>query len=1196
MKTKHLFPLLSVLLLAGGFAFADGSPSPNPDAAPGDGGIAPVPADGQSGSAGSHGRPKPNTSLEEELPKNDEPSCGDPVGIVSGVVRDREIDFIVRCPGIDLVFQRTFDGEFVASRDLPEGWCHNYEWRLVSSDKDPDWMVLRALSNPGGVSAFHHFQRLSGGGWGVSDNAPFVLSENGDGTWTVKAPGPVLYRFGEDGWLDSITARTGETVAVDRGANREHVLRVSHSCGRSLVFQYGADGVVSSIRADDGTALEFERFPGAFDASGRMVSWTNEFRRVSGGRVARMRYVGRLVPFEAGAGTVVPADSAIDPVPVIPDAGTVQYCLEPIVRKIDEDGAVTTYVYRRYMDSPRGRVVFASTDDGFYATKLVHETGRTEVTSPLGNGASIESAYVYDPDTRRILLRTNGTECYETVWTPQGDVVRESASDSATGSSLVRETSFGAWHNETNAVSALDSATTPADAWRTEWESGWLLPTWKISPEGRVSGTLRDDAAHTLTTFGAGPSGDRLRTVVQCDENWKPVAATNANGAVTLYDYNAAGELVRLRRSGRPAEEYAYDALGHLRETRLPGPGGSVRVTAVTNNPFGKPLRIDHPDGTSESFAYDNSWRLETGHVDELGRTDRYENYLGMRLHAGRTAAGSTNEIPLYSLVVDKQLNTVAIVDPMGRPAERYVLDDQARVSCVTNLEGRAETFRYRLGNLVDRIDRFDGTSVSYDYDSQARVSSVAYPDETLAFSYDRDGLLTSASNSVGTVSAVYDETGWATNVVGADGTEIVYGYHDGGQVASVSSVAGTTTYALDEADRLATLVAPGASFDFDYCDWNGLAETVTAGSGLAAEYAYDLRDRVTNIVYRNAAGVPVSRFGYERDALGRIAVRTVESAGQPVRRIEYGYDDLDRLVSEIETAGTSVVSRAYTYDLSGNRLTASENGVTTVYAYDGANRLQTFGTASYAHDAAGCATGISGVSGRADRTLAWNSQYQLVSVSAGGGVLESYTYDAFGRRATTTTAAGTVRHVYDGSQCIADLDEQGNVLRSYVWGPGIDNLLAIRAGGATYYALTDHQNTVHGFADASGVIVARYVYDAWGNVLSETVTAPALAGNRYRFQGREYNTATGLYNFRARWFDPMTGRWLSKDPLGLKGGLNLYEFCKNDPANFVDPSGLKTEKPEENKPPIPSFWPPKGEDPNKGWPHNPIPSGPFYF
>ena len=673
MKAKHLSPLLAVLLLAGGVAFADdaSSPASNSDVARGDDGIQTAAADQSSGSGGSEHDVDPNMSLEDELPKNPDAKCGDPVGIVSGVVLDNEIDFIVRCPGIDLVLQRTFDGEFVASRDLPEGWCHNYEWRLLPSDKDPDWMVLRALSNPGGVSAFHHFQRLSGGGWGVSDNAPFVLSENGDGTWTMKSPGPVLYRFGEDGWLDSITARTGETVSVDRGANREHVLRVSHSCGRSLVFQYGADGVVSSIRADDGTALEFERFPGAFDAAGRMVSWTNEFRRVSGNRVARMRYVGRLVPVEAGAGTVVPADSAIVPVPVVPDADTVQYCREPIVRKIDENGAVTTYVYRRYMDSPRGRVVFVSTDDGYFPTRLDHETGLTEVSSPLGDGTVVRSVYEYDPDTRRILSRTNGSGSFETEWTAQGDVVRARQSDSATGSAVVRESLFGAWHNETNVVLALDSALASSYAWRKEWEPGWLLPTWACSPEGRVSGIVRDEAAHVVMVFGSGPDSPRLRTIVQCDGSWRPIASTNANGVATVYDYDEIGELVRVRTDGLPTQEYSYDALGHLREVRLPGPGGSVRVTSITNNPFGNPLRIDHPDGTSESYGYDDSWRLENEHTDELGRTDRYDTRLGARFHAGRTVAGSTNEIPLCSLEVNRQLDVVAVVDPMGRRVER---------------------------------------------------------------------------------------------------------------------------------------------------------------------------------------------------------------------------------------------------------------------------------------------------------------------------------------------------------------------------------------------------------------------------------------------------------------------------------------------------------------------------------------------
>ncbi len=81
--------------------------------------------------------------------------------------------------------------------------------------------------------------------------------------------------------------------------------------------------------------------------------------------------------------------------------------------------------------------------------------------------------------------------------------------------------------------------------------------------------------------------------------------------------------------------------------------------------------------------------------------------------------------------------------------------------------------------------------------------------------------------------------------------------------------------------------------------------------------------------------------------------------------------------------------------------------------------------------------------------------------------------------------------------------------------------------------------------------------YDAWGNVLDESVSIPALATIRYRFQGREWSAATGLVNFRMRWYDSETGRWLSKDPIGLGGGMNLYAFCGNDAVNNIDPWGL---------------------------------------
>ena len=146
-----------------------------------------------------------------------------------------------------------------------------------------------------------------------------------------------------------------------------------------------------------------------------------------------------------------------------------------------------------------------------------------------------------------------------------------------------------------------------------------------------------------------------------------------------------------------------------------------------------------------------------------------------------------------------------------------------------------------------------------------------------------------------------------------------------------------------------------------------------------------------------------------------------------------------------------------------------------------------------------------------------------------------------------------------DPSDAHADIDGGGNVIRSYEWGEGIDQLLAVRIGSRTYTALTDIQGTIWGCADESGAVVARWTYDAWGNVLAEEIAPSAgeLRTVRYRFHGRERSAATGLVNFRMRWYDPVTGRWLSKDPIGLGGGLNLYAFCDGNPINNIDRIGL---------------------------------------
>ena len=140
------------------------------------------------------------------------------------------------------------------------------------------------------------------------------------------------------------------------------------------------------------------------------------------------------------------------------------------------------------------------------------------------------------------------------------------------------------------------------------------------------------------------------------------------------------------------------------------------------------------------------------------------------------------------------------------------------------------------------------------------------------------------------------------------------------------------------------------------------------------------------------------------------------------------------------------------------------------------------------------------------------------------------------------------------------EVDADGDLLKSYTWGPGIDNLLAFTVYGSstnTYNCLTDHLGSVHALVDSNGDIVESYRYDAWGRVLGvynengEAIDESAV-GNHYLWQGRWYSWETKLHFFRSRWYDPVMGRWLSKDPIGINGGLNQYVFCGNDPVGLV--------------------------------------------
>jgi len=166
--------------------------------------------------------------------------------------------------------------------------------------------------------------------------------------------------------------------------------------------------------------------------------------------------------------------------------------------------------------------------------------------------------------------------------------------------------------------------------------------------------------------------------------------------------------------------------------------------------------------------------------------------------------------------------------------------------------------------------------------------------------------------------------------------------------------------------------------------------------------------------------------------------------------------------------------------------------------------------------------------------------------------VTVSYSYDALGRRTQrSSSTSGTTKFIYDGADVVRDLNTDGSTAADYLNGPGIDNKLRQTAGGTTSYFVTNHLGTTRALTDPSGNVTSSLTYDSFGNVTSGS------ASTRYAYTGREADADTDLMFYRARWYDPQLGRFISEDPIGLGGGGNLYAYVENDPLDAVDPEGL---------------------------------------
>jgi RHS repeat-associated protein len=168
-------------------------------------------------------------------------------------------------------------------------------------------------------------------------------------------------------------------------------------------------------------------------------------------------------------------------------------------------------------------------------------------------------------------------------------------------------------------------------------------------------------------------------------------------------------------------------------------------------------------------------------------------------------------------------------------------------------------------------------------------------------------------------------------------------------------------------------------------------------------------------------------------------------------------------------------------------------------------------------------------------------------------GVL-SFKYDPFGRRIYKSSSSATSVYAYDGDNLVEETNAAGAVVARYSQTRNIDEPLAMLRSAATSYYHADGLGSITSLSNTAGSIANTYTYDSFGKLTASTGSLV----NSFQYTARELDTETGLYYYRARYYDPNVGRFLAEDPVGFDAGQNFYQYVRNNPILLIDPTGLQ--------------------------------------
>ncbi|MGH2377210.1 MAG: DUF6531 domain-containing protein [Candidatus Limnocylindria bacterium] len=1042
----------------------------------------------------------------------------DPVNLGTGSFTLQATDLAMPGRVLGFAFARWYNSADPTVGTLGPGWTHTYAWTVT--DLDSRAIVRR------GDGRRDEYTANGDGTYAAPPGVFDTLTKRPDGTWELLLTGQVAYDFSVAGQLTRISEPTGNAINLAYADGR--LASVTDTVGRVVSLSYDPSGRLSQIEDPLGRRVTY-----AYDESGRLSVVTDRLGNAAGSDPADHRWTYGYEGPSSRIATITDPDGRVRVTNGYDDQGRVTAQRDGL----NELSTISYGTLETTVADPRGHSTRYTFDDRLRVLSQTDVVGADTYTL----------SYAYDAAGNRTSVTDREGNTIDLTYDARGNVLTKTdPSPDGIAPRPVTSFEYDLENNLTEITDALGAVTTV---------------TYDPATNVLLSVTRQVDATTTATTsYEYGDAANPgLPTRI-----YSPLGNTGGTPDPTYSTalaYDAEGNLASRTDADGATMAFQYDVVGRLTSFVDPdgnAPGGlpALHTWAIEYDPNDREVRRTDPLASALEYSYDGAGN-RTSLTDRNGNVTSYFYDTNARLREAQQKpdpAGAT----VYTTTVERDENGNATRITQGNGVlTEYAFDALDRLTGVTTYPTPTAplTTTYVLDGNGQPTSRTtgDGVTVSYSYDALARLTAVSGPSLSIGYQYDALGRRTAMTDAIGVTTYQYDDAGRVVEISSPlgtlgygydlDGNRILLEYPGGDPVLNSYSPGGRLETVTDWAARTST---------YSYTP-SGLVNTLSQHGGLAATYAYDRAQRLTSLEYaQTAASAPVTvlRQEFTLDGEGNrtqlVEAVLLEDSPAAASAFSYDYDGLSRLLSaDAVLFGGGTRSETFSYDAATN--IQARTGPAATYTMDGANRVTTDGAQSFTWD------GADRLVQRGADTFTYDVLSRLTAATVAGAT-SSYQYDGDRLLAIRTNTTGTTNFVWDASTAPAPLLEAGTDRVVHGLGP----LYLARADGSTIRLVRDALGSVRAEVDDLGLVTKSFRYAAYGAISDRfpSGATPTLLG----FSG-ELADPSGLTYLRARWYDPGTGRFMSRDPYAgapsAPASLNSFGYSHGRPTFFADPLGL---------------------------------------